>query len=66
MRKRDWVLHKYHKTKDRELWNVFKRMRNLVTMNMRRAKRGYYAAVCNDIKKPYGKASQGTYPSHHD
>ena len=48
MRKRDWVLHKYHKTKDHELWNVFKRMRNLVTMNMRRAKREYYAAVCND------------------
>ena len=48
MRKRDWVLHKYHKTKDCELLNVFKRMRNLVTMNMRRAKRDYYAAVCND------------------
>ena len=31
MRERDWVLHKYHKTKDRELWNVFKKMRNLVT-----------------------------------
>ena len=52
MQERDWVLHKYHRTKDRELWNVFKRMRNQVTMNMRRAKREYYAAVCNDIKNP--------------
>ena len=52
MQKRDWVDHKYHKTKDCELWNVFKRMRNLVTMNMRRAKRDYYTAVCNNIKNP--------------
>ena len=46
MWKRDWVLHKYHKTNNRKLWNVFKRIRNLVTMNMRSAKRGIILCSC--------------------
>lgn len=46
------MLRKCMKTKDRELWNAFKRLRNLVTAKMRDAKKAHLAAACDDIKNP--------------
>ena len=52
MRERHWMLCKYLKTRDHDLWNAYKRLRYLVTTTMRVVKTTNLIDVCNDFRNP--------------
>lgn len=46
------MYRKYIRTKDRDVWSAFKRLRNLTTTRLREAKKAHYCAICSNTNQP--------------
>ena len=52
MQERDWMYRTYIRTRDRDVWSAFKRLRNLTTSRLREAKTAHFATVCRNTNQP--------------